>query len=259
MPTLETTDKIAPRSALRYRPLTNDTATTEQHPIATSVTAPLVKRASRTRLPDIGNEVDEWKHTDSTNTRDSSTSTAPLPERTTTISRQSPKKPSLDKTTTQKKRRMHPFLYLGVGMLAMLAVLAVLSVVTNWLTITLDDLHYGRPRTFQVDALVGHNESTGVPSHFIALNLHSHIEIIELPGGDATHARIYLGPQLYGADADLVPVTLSFADVNGDHRPDMIIHFQGTKIVFINDQGGFRPLRPEERHQVDQFLQHLGP
>jgi len=93
----------------------------------------------------------------------------------------------------------------------------------------------------------------------LAVNLHGRIEVIELPGGDASHARIYIGPQLYGSDADLIPVTLSFIDVNGDHKPDMIINFQGTRVVFINDQGGFRPLRPEEREGVERFLQHLGP
>jgi hypothetical protein len=88
--------------------------------------------------------------------------------------------------------------------------------------------------------------------------LNRRIEIIEMPGGDASHARIYLGPQLYGEGEDLTAVTLSFIDVNGDHKPDMIIHFQTSRIVFINDQGGFRPLRPEERAPVEQFLRHLG-
>jgi len=130
----------------------------------------------------------------------------------------------------------------------------VLSAWTTWQ----DDIHYGRPRTFQCDAVVGHADSPQNPSHFIALNLHGRIEIIELPGGDAAHARVYLGPQLYGTDADLVPVTLSFIDVNGDQQPDMIIHFQGTQVVFINDQGSFRPLRPDERAPVEQFLQQHG-
>jgi len=52
-------------------------------------------------------------------------------------------------------------------------------------------------------------------------------------------------------------VTLSFIDVNGDKKPDMIINFQGTHVVFINDQEGFRPLRPEERNPVERFLQRL--
>ena len=31
--------------------------------------------------------------------------------------------------------------------------------------IKLDDLHYGRPRTAQLDAWVGHNEAAGTPTH----------------------------------------------------------------------------------------------
>ncbi len=155
-------------------------------------------------------------------------------------------------------RGAHPLLYLGIGMLAMLALWTVLSMAVSWGSTTWNDLHYGRPRTFQIDALVEHNDSSSNPSHFIALNLNGRIEVIEFPGGDGSKARIYLGPQLYGTDANLVPVTLSFVDVNGDHRLDMLIHFQNTQIVFINDQGGFRPLQPGERHAVEQFLQRTG-
>ena len=140
----------------------------------------------------------------------------------------------------------------------MLALWTLLINAITWYNTTMDDLHYGRPRTFQMDAFVGHNESAGTPSHFIAINLHGHIEVIEFPGGDAAHARVFIGPELYTPGNDLVVVTLKLIDVNGDHKPDMIISFQGSQIVFINDQGTFRPLRPEERHQVEQFLQHLG-
>ena len=66
------------------------------------------------------------------------------------------------------------------------------------------------------------------------------------------HARIYLGPQLYGPGANLVAVILSFKDVNGDHQPDMIIHFQGTQVVFINDGSGFRPTQHEESSRVSR-------
>jgi len=149
-------------------------------------------------------------------------------------------------------------------MLATLALIAVLSIVTTWFTTTLNDLRYGRPRTFQVDAYVGHNEPPGMPSHFLAVNLHGRIEIIELPGGDASHARIYIGPQLYGSDADLIPVTLSFIDVNGDHKPDMIINFHSIgwlgfsnaeqHLVYINENGGFRPAQPDELPAVEHYL-----
>ncbi len=257
MPIMETTDKIAPRSALRYRPVAEDP---DQKSAATGATTPLVKRASRLRQPETTDEVMEWKRGDSNDMQGSDVTSTSTRRGTPTASRMLPKTPLPGKTVTRKQRstHMHPSLYLGVGMLAMLALIAVLSAVTNWFSITLDDIHYGRPRTFQIDAYVGHNESAGMPSHFIAINLHGRIEIIELPGGDATHARIYVGPQLYGNDADLIPVTLGFIDVNGDHMPDMIIHFQDTQVVFINDQGGFRPLRPAERNPVEQFLQRHG-
>src|SRR6266566_5291034 len=114
------------------------------------------------------------------------------------------------------------------------------------------------PRTFQIDAVVGQNDSPSSPSHFIALNLNGRIEVIDFPGGDVSKARIYTGPQLYGAGQDLIPVTLSFADVNGNHHPDMIIRFQDTRIVYVNDHGGFRPATSTELQTVEQYLKRHG-
>src|SRR6266487_4661311 len=48
----------------------------------------------------------------------------------------------------------------------------------------LDIWHYGYPRTYQTDAVVGHGDSLAHPSHFIAINLDGHLEVIELSGGD---------------------------------------------------------------------------
>ena len=106
------------------------------------------------------------------------------------------------------------------------------------------DLHYGYPRTFQVDAVVGHGDNVAHPSHFLALNLQGRIEIIELPGGDAAHARIFVGPHLYGQNADLVPITLQFVDTRHNHHPDMLVVFEGTQLVFRNAQGTFEPTEP---------------
>jgi hypothetical protein len=155
-------------------------------------------------------------------------------------------------------RGAHPLLYLGIGIIAMLALWTLLSLAVSWGSTTLNDLRYGRPRTFQVDAFVGHNEAGGTPSHFIALNLNGRIEVIEFPGGDGSKARIYLGPELYGADANLIPVTLSFVDVSGKHLPDIVMHFQDAQLVFINDRGGFRPATPDELHAVERYLQQHG-
>src|SRR5712692_6088988 len=161
-------------------------------------------------------------------------------------------------TRPRRGRRFHPLLFLGVGMIAMFALVLLLSLAVSWWNTTMDDLHYGRPRTFQVDAVVGHDDSVANPSHFIALNDRGRIEVIEFPGGDASRARIYLGPQLYDAGSNLIPVTLSFVDVAGNHHPDMIIHFQDTTIVYVNDQGGFRPANASEIQAVEQYLKQHG-
>ena len=154
-------------------------------------------------------------------------------------------------TAAQLPRRghVHWMLLVGVGMFAMLALWVLGQMLVSWWNTTQDDWHYGRPRTFQIDARVGHND-TGTPSHFIALNLNSHIIIIEFPGGDPTRAKDYLGPTLLGEDQDVTPVTLSFKDVNGDGKPDMLVHIQDQTVVFINDGGQFRPQKPGERFNL---------
>ncbi len=131
--------------------------------------------------------------------------------------------------------------YIGLGMLAFL----LLIVILNWWSGVQDDLHYGHPRTYQTDMRVGHNDAL-TPSHFIALNLNHQVEVIEFPGGDATHAKVYLGPTLSGTESDLDVVTLNFKDVNGDNKPDMVVSVNGGTSLFINDNGAFRTVRPDD-------------
>ena len=267
MPVLESTEFTTPRSALRHRPIGNDGMHQEKRPTGTDVPTPIVPRASRTRSTDTDVEINEWERVEA-NSEKSRQSQPPIRRSSATTEAKALPKTPLQRPTKSHRlpraknvmsRHAHPLLYLGIGMLGMLVLWTVLMGVANWFSTTMDDVRYGRPRTYQTDQFVGHSESGGIPSHFIALNLYGRIEVIEFPGGDAAHARIFLGPQLYTTGSDLVPATLSFRDVNGDHKPDMIINVQGSQIVFINDQGTFRPLRPDERHQVEQFLQQHGP
>ncbi len=132
---------------------------------------------------------------------------------------------------------------LGIGMVVALSAMLLGQFALGWLSTTWDDLHYGRPRTSQTDAFVGH-ETGHTPSHFIILNLHGRIEIFELPGGDPTRTKIYLGPQISGPGADLVPVTVRFSDPQRTHHPDMLICFQNTQVVFRNAHGTFQPGEP---------------
>jgi hypothetical protein len=146
--------------------------------------------------------------------------------------------------------RFHWSIYVGLAMLVMLIGWIALSSIASWWQVTQDDWHYGRPRTFQINYVVGHNDSPANPSHFIALNLNRHVEIIEMPGGDAAMAKIYVGPVLIGQGQDLAVVKLSFKDVNGDGKPDMIVSIQDSRFVFINENGIFRPTRPGENIQI---------
>lgn len=149
----------------------------------------------------------------------------------------------------RSRPRIHWTVFVGMAMITMLLGWIVLTMLANWWQVTQDDWHYGRPRTYQVDMVVGHSDSAANPSHFVALNLRSHIQVIEFPGGDSSKAKVYVGPTLIGPGQDLAVVTLTFKDVNGDGKLDMIVNVQGSHFVFINDSGQFRPARPNENVQ----------
>jgi hypothetical protein len=144
------------------------------------------------------------------------------------------------------KRHIHPLVYLGVGMLAMAAAFLLLSSLGTWIQTTKDDLTYGRPRTFNIDAVVGHNDSPTNPTHFIAINLNRHVEVIEQPGGDPSKMKDYQITTLFGDGEDLTPVTLSFRDLTGNGKLDMLIHIDNTVLAYINGNGTFRPAKPGE-------------
>src|SRR2546429_3255221 len=163
----------SPRSALRHRSISPDIAAKE---------LPRVPRASRTQTQTL-------TQTEKPGSKASKPTSSAVAQPV---------------TKSRPQPRLHWLTLLGLGMIIALALVLAGQLATNWLMRTWDDLHYGQPRTFQVDAYVGH-ESGKTPSHFIALNLQGRIEVIELPGGDAAHAHIYVGPQLIGPNADLIP------------------------------------------------------
>ncbi|GCE49642.1 hypothetical protein EI42_02056 [Thermosporothrix hazakensis] len=232
--------EIAPRSLVRHRPIFGKRGPT------TTDTTPSVQRASRPPAVDTTDDVTEWTQAQSTE--------APgiagrflrrFDLRRRAIARKS------------EKGSGHSLLYLGLGMLVMLALSLLLAPIVSWINVTLDDIQYGRPRTFQIDALVGHSEQNGIPSHFIAINHNRRIQIIEFPGGDSSKPKVYMGPQLYGENDELIPVTLRFVDVNHDRKPDMIVLFRESRFVYLNENGGFRLLQPSEQQKYERELEQI--
>jgi hypothetical protein len=131
----------------------------------------------------------------------------------------------------------HPLFYLGICLVIMVAFLIAYTLIPPVFQKWQDDREYGYPRTFQTDATVGH----GGAEHFITLNNHGTIEVLEIPGdpGKTNHPRLYIIVRLTSQGADLVPATVSFPDINADGKPDMqVTVYDGTNpsiwILFNN-------------------------
>ena len=135
MPVLESTERAMPRSALRHRPL--ESAADQQG--KASIT-PVAQRASRLKTPQTEEDGQATP---------AGTSIGPRS-----------KTPRLIRTDVRRTGmlRVHPLLLLGLGMILMLVLWTLLTVAVSWWNATWDDIHYGRPRTFQMDAVVGQND-----------------------------------------------------------------------------------------------------
>src|SRR5260370_23762393 len=131
----------------------------------------------------------------------------------------------VDTPAVTKKHSVHWLVPVVMTMLATIVLLWLLQLAWSWAATVSDDLRYGRPRTTQIDAYVGH-ESGKTPSHFLAINWHGREEIIEFPGGDASQAKVYVGPQLTGPDAYPIPIPLQFVHRPDDTLPAMIVQFR---------------------------------
>ena len=138
------------------------------------------------------------------------------------------------------RRRVHWFVYLGIFFIAVVAFSFALISVGNWWTGVQEDWTYGQTRTFQIDAIVGHGDSSTNPTHFIAENLNGQIIVIEISRSDPTKARRYNVTTILGNEGN-PPVRLSFQDVNADGKLDMLVQIGDTKsgtaftITLFND------------------------
>jgi hypothetical protein len=143
----------------------------------------------------------------------------------------------------QTQKRKHWLFYAGCGALASLALWTVGSTGFSWLQAEHDYLTYGAPRTYQMDANVGHQGT----SHFIVENLRGDIIIMELHPSDLAETKVYQGPTYSGPGTDDFVATVSFEDVNGDGKPDMVIAVNNQRFVLINTGTAFRPTTPADK------------
>lgn len=102
-------------------------------------------------------------------------------------------------STLQKKHRS-PAFWIVATLLGAFVVWFLVWLTANWVVGIQDTSAYGTTRTFHLDAVVGHNDSAAHPTQLVAFNLRGHIEILELPGGDVSHARLYDGPDLVASN-----------------------------------------------------------
>src|SRR6266851_5752329 len=194
MPTDTTLERPLPRSALRYRPI--DTSLPGPGPTGVR------QRRSRpdTRTVSAPATPDELDLDEEPRTPRQRRTVPPAPQRKNTA-------------PVRAGRQLHPLFFIGAGLLLVVLLWTGLTHLLAWGTNEYNTIIYGYPRTFQIDAVVGQGDSLQHPSHFIAVNLHGTITIIEFPAGDPNRARELASSTLLSPDADLAVVTLRFVDL----------------------------------------------
>lgn len=240
MPVLATEERrSATRSAVRYRPI-------DTKPASPDLT---IARQRRSR-PD---------------TLTTAAPTAPddldLAEERLPRRQRRPATPAAQQKSTPPGRigrHLHPLFFVGAGLLIAILLWVGLTQLMIWGTNEYNTLVYGYPRTFQIDAVTGQGDSLQHPSHFIAVNLHGTVTILDFPAGDPTHVRELASSSLLGPDADQAVVTLRFVDLNHNGKPDMLINVGGIQSILVNDGSTFHVPTLSEQQQILQQLQQMG-
>ena len=140
----------------------------------------------------------------------------------------------------KEKKGRNWFVFVGVALLVMLVGWVLISLLSIFVQRKMDDWTYGNPRTYQTDQSVGHN---GRASHFIAINLHGELEVIETQKNHPEVTKIYNIVTL-PEDQQYLPVTLTFQDLRGSGRLDMLVHYGDTEIPLYNDGTQFQMQPP---------------
>lgn len=157
----------------------------------------------------------------------------------------------LDGKRESRFRLFMPLLTAVVYVLALVALVVLVQQAMVWGQRRIDDLRYGFPRAVHMQSVVGAHDEQGTPTHFIALNLHGQVSVLVLPGGDASQVQTLPGPYLVGRDGPYEAPLMALEDVNGDGWLDLLVTLRGEVIVYINEDGMFRIISPEERMRLE--------
>ncbi|NJK81044.1 MAG: VCBS repeat-containing protein [Chloroflexaceae bacterium] len=111
----------------------------------------------------------------------------------------------------------------------------------------LNDWRYGFPRSATVVAYVGHGDERVMPTWIQALNLNGQISVLVAPGGDVEQLQVLQGPYLVGLNSQYEVARPAVRDVNSDGHVDLLVTVRGEILIYINEDGTFRPISAEER------------
>jgi hypothetical protein len=118
-------------------------------------------------------------------------------------------------------RRFHWMVFMGLFMFVMVLGWMLLTAASYWWQQRQDDWKYGSPfRTFQVDQYVAMGDTPQIPDHFLALNIHGSIEVVQLNPAAPKYDHVY---PITTVNDSSIPVFLSFEDTNHDGKLDMLV------------------------------------
>lgn len=144
--------------------------------------------------------------------------------------------------TRRRVDRATLVIWLCLALIVMIGGWWLLSAAASWWQGVQDNWKYGiNPRTFQADQYVGLGDSPDHPDHFIALNLHGVIEVVQINPQDHTRDAVYV---LTSVGNESVPVSLSFRDTSGNGRTDIVVTVGDNTpytIVMLNNGKTFQP------------------
>jgi hypothetical protein len=155
------------------------------------------------------------------------------------------------RTSVRAGNRLAWVFQVSIYVIAFVTLALALSRGMEWSRRTLDDLRYGMPRTVHLTGVVGGGDTAAHPTRFIGLNLDGHVSVLVAPAGDTSRMAFLPGPYVIGNDGQAATPLLSLADLTGDGAPDLLLTIRGEMIVYVNHDGTFALLTPEERAQLE--------